>query len=203
MWDERYKQQEYIYGTDANDFLQQTIKTIANHDTDKKQVLCIAEGEGRNAVFLAEQGYNVTAVDLSEVGLQKAKKLAEQKGVSITTIVANLAEFDFGVEKWDAIVSIWAHMPADIRQRVHQQVLKSLKPNGVFVLEAYTAEQPKMSGIGGPPASKPEMFMSLEGLRQELSGLQEVVAVETHRHVMEGKMHQGDSAVVQFVGVKN
>ncbi|WP_019673835.1 class I SAM-dependent methyltransferase [Psychrobacter lutiphocae] len=198
MWNERYNEEEFIYGTKANDFLQQ----VYQHIPAKGHVLCLAEGEGRNAVFLAKQGYEVTAVDMSEVGLTKAKKLAEERGVHITTQVADLTEYDFGTKKWDGIISIWAHMPKPARERVHQQVVTSLKPNGVFILEAYTVEQPKMDGIGGPPASKPEVFMSLAGLRQELSGLEETIGVEKQRDVQEGKMHQGLSAVVQFVAVK-
>jgi len=104
---------------------------------------------------------------------------------------------------WDGIISISAHMPEAIRQRVHAQVAPALKPGGVFILEAYTYKQIQMEGIGGPRASQKEMFMSLENLQLELAELNEVTGIEKKRRICEGKFHQGLSAVVQFVGKKN
>lgn len=102
MWNERYSNSEFVYGTEANDFLKEQFQQIPAGG----RVLCLAEGEGRNAVFLAEQGYQVTAIDLSDVGLNKALKLAGKKGVDIQTQVADLADYGFGNEQWDGIVSI-------------------------------------------------------------------------------------------------
>lgn len=198
MWNERYSEAEYIFGTEPNDFLKETFSTILAGG----QVLCLAEGEGRNAVFLAEQGYQVTAMDLSDVGLNKALKLANERGVEITMQVADLADYQFGVGKWDGIVSIWAHMPETVRQYVHAQIAPALKPNGVFILEAYTEQQLTMDAVGGPPATQKERFGSLQTLQKELVELEEMIGVEKQRLVAEGKRHQGLSAVVQFVGQK-
>ncbi len=198
MWNERYSEAEYIFGTEPNDFLKETFSTIPAGG----QVLCLAEGEGRNAVFLAEQGYQVTAMDLSDVGLNKALKLASERGVEITMQVADLADYQFGVGKWDGIVSIWAHMPETVRQYVHAQIAPALKPNGVFILEAYTEQQLTMDAVGGPPATQKERFGSLQTLQTELVELEEMIGVEKQRLVAEGKRHQGLSAVVQFVGQK-
>ena len=198
MWDERYSGTEFAFGTEPNDFLRETFEQIpvGGH------VLCLAEGEGRNAVFLAEQGFTVTAMDMSEVGLNKANKLAKDRGVAITTQVADLADYNFGQDKWDAIVSIWAHVPKKVRQHVHAQVGTALKPDGVFIVEAYTERQLETEAVGGPPASQRERFGALENFQHELVGLNEVIGVETLRMVSEGKRHQGLSAVVQFVGKK-
>ena len=199
MWDERYNEAEYIFGTEPNDFLREVFHNIPAGG----KVLCLAEGEGRNAVFLAEQGYTVTAMDMSEVGLNKALKLAQERGVQITTQVADLADYDFGEGQWDSIVSIWAHLPELVRQHVHAQITPALKPDGVFILEAYTEQQLTMDAIGGPPATQKERFGSLTILRAELTDLDEITGIEKQRIISEGKRHQGLSAVVQYVGRKN
>lgn len=198
MWDQRYAEPGFAYGKEANQFLQVEYLRIPSGG----KVLCLAEGEGRNAVFLAQQGYKVTAIDLSEVGLNKALKLASENGVHISTQVADLADYSFGEQQWDGIVSISAHTPEEIRQRVHAQIAPALKQGGVFILEAYTYQQATMKGIGGPPSSQKEMFMPLEKLQVELAELNEVIGIEKQRIISEGKFHQGLSAVVQFVGKK-
>jgi SAM-dependent methyltransferase len=195
MWDQRYSEPGYIYGTEPNEFLRSEFMRIPAAG----KVLCLAEGEGRNAVFLATQGYTVTAVDLSAVGMQKARNLAADNHVSITTQVADLAAYDPGVAAWDGIVSISAHIPPLARKYLHQKVVRALKPNGIFILEAYTERQLTMAGKGGPPADKKELFMSLEALQTELAGLEFLVAAELEREVFEGHGHQGKSAVVQVV----
>ena len=198
MWDQRYNEEGFAYGTDPNDFLKSECSRIPKGG----RVLCLAEGEGRNAIFLAKQGYAVTAVDQSSVGLEKAQSLASENGVEISTIVANLADFDLGTEIWDGIVSISAHVPPELRKKLHGQVVNSLRKGGAFVLEAYTERHIEMDGIGGPPPSDKEMFMSLKELESELDGLDFVVGAEIERNISEGKYHQGESAVVQVVACK-
>lgn len=198
MWNERYSEAEYLFGTEPNDFLKETFSKIPAGG----RVLCLAEGEGRNAVFLAEQGYQVTAMDLSDVGLNKALQLAGHRGVEITTQVADLASYQFGEEEWDGIVSIWVHMPTEVRRYVHAQIVPALKQNGMFIIEAYTEQQLTMDAVGGPPATQKERFGSLETLQTELVELGEIMCLEAQRMVSEGKGHQGLSAVVQFVGRK-
>ena len=198
MWDQRYNEEGFAYGFEPNDFLKSECARIPQGG----RVLCLAEGEGRNAVFLAKQGYAVTAVDLSSVGLDKAKAYAIENAVEISTIVADLADYDFGCETWDGIISISAHVPPKLRKKLHTQVVNSLSKGGVFILEAYTERQIEMDGIGGPPPSQKEMFMSLKELKHELSGLDFVHGAQVERHISEGKYHQGESAVVQVVACK-
>lgn len=111
-WDERYNTKEYIYGTEPNQFVAQNIQNIK-----KGSVLCLGAGEGRNAVYLAEMGHHVTAVDSSRVGLEKARNLAVSRGVQITTIVADLADFIIQPESWDMITSIFCHLPLQLRKK--------------------------------------------------------------------------------------
>jgi len=198
MWDERYSEGGFAYGTQPNDFL----KAEYSHIPKGGNVLCLAEGEGRNAVFLAMQGYSVTAVDQSAVGLHKAEKLARECGVSITTQVVDLADYDLGCDKWDGVVSIWAHVPIELRKKLHAAVVGSLKQGGVLILESYTERHIEMKGVGGPPASQKDFFMSLDKLAVELKGLDFIVACEIDRYISEGKYHVGESAVVQVVACK-
>ncbi|MFA5529078.1 MAG: class I SAM-dependent methyltransferase, partial [Thiohalomonadaceae bacterium] len=160
------------------------------------EVLCLAEGEGRNAVWLARQGFRVTAVDASSVGLAKAQRLAERHQVHIETVHADLAHYDLGTARWDAIVSIFCHLPPPLRARVHGAIADALKPGGVFLLEGYTPAQLRL-GTGGPPV--PELMMTLDALRNELPGLSLQHGVELEREVHEGRFHHGRGAVVQVI----
>ncbi|MDR4493063.1 MAG: class I SAM-dependent methyltransferase [Nitrospirales bacterium] len=147
MWDERYSVEEYAYGKMPNKFLEENYRVIP-----KGKVLSLAEGEGRNAVFLAKQGYSVTAVDGSQVGLQKAKKLADEHGVSIELIHADLADFDIGECRWEGIVSIFCPLPSALRKALHKKVVAGLKPHGIYFVEAYTPDQLKYDTGGGKSA---------------------------------------------------
>lgn len=198
MWDERYSEEGFAYGTEPNDFLRSEYTRIPQGG----RVLCLAEGEGRNAVFLAKHGYAVTAVDQSEVGLEKAQKLAAESGVEIETVVADLADYDPGLDAWDGIVSIWVHVPAALRKKLHRRVVGALKASGVLILESYTVRHIEMDGIGGPPPSQRDFFMALYELEEELEGLEFILGAETDRLVSEGKYHLGESAVVQVVASK-
>jgi 2-polyprenyl-3-methyl-5-hydroxy-6-metoxy-1,4-benzoquinol methylase len=194
MWDQRYSTEEYAYGTAPNDFLKEKYNVIP-----KGKVLSLAEGEGRNAVFLAKQGYSVTAVDGSEVGLSKAKKLAEANGVTIELVQADLAGFDIGENHWDGIVSIFCPLPSALRKAMHKKVVAGLKPNGVFLSEAYTPNQLKYGTGGGKSA---DTMTSKESLILELAGLKFIHLIELERDVVEGIYHTGLGAVVQAIASK-
>ncbi len=195
MWDSRYAGHDYAFGTEPNDFL----ASVADGLPAGGRVLCLGDGEGRNGVFLATRGHDVTAVDLSAVGLEKAQGLAAERGVAITTVVADLAEFDIGREEWDAVVSIFCHLPPALRADVHRRVVEGLRPGGVLALEAYTPAQIGR-GTGGP--SDPELTPTADALRREFAGLEFEVLRETERDIHEGRLHDGPSAVVQVLAVK-
>ena len=191
-WDMRYGQHsEYVYGTEPNDFLSEASRGLPPGD-----VLCLADGEGRNGVFLAGLGHRVTAVDLAAAGIAKAEALAAQKGVDITTIVADLADYALGESRWDLIVSIFAHTPPPVRVRLHGLMARALRPGGKLILEAYTPDQCGR-GTGGPPT--PEGTMTLADLRTELVDLNIEHGLELVRSVVEGPGHTGDGAVVQVI----
>jgi len=196
MWNERYSEPGFAYGTEPNDFLAANAERCLPANGE---ILCLAEGEGRNAVFLARLGQRVTAVDGSAVGLEKARGLAEQRGVALRTVVADLADFDLEIERWDGIVSIWCHTPSALRARLHRAIVAALKPGGVLLLESYTPKQLEY-GTGGPPLA--DMLMTLAAVRQELAGLEFLKAEEKVREVHEGKYHNGLSAVLQVIARK-
>jgi hypothetical protein len=191
MWNERYSAEEYAYGTKPNRFLEENFSHIP-----KGEVLSLAEGEGRNAVFLAKQGYSVTAVNSSLVGLKKAGTLAERNGVVVKFIHADLADYDLGESKWDGIVSIFCPLPSSIRKQLHKKVVAGLKRNGVFLLEAYTPDQLK-HGTGG--GNSVDVMQSQESLSLELAGLKFKRLIELERDVIEGIYHTGIGAVVQAI----
>jgi SAM-dependent methyltransferase len=194
MWDERYSAEEYAYGKTPNEFLEANYSVIP-----KGNVLCLAEGEGRNAVFLAKQGYSVTAVDASQVGLQKAQKLAEEQGVSIEYIHADLAVFDIGENRWEGIVSIFCPLPSALRKALHKKVVAGRKPHGVYLVEAYTPEQLKHGTGGGNSA---DSMTTKQSLLLELDGLTFKHLIELERDVIEGVYHTGLGAVVQAIASK-
>jgi SAM-dependent methyltransferase len=194
MWDKRYSDMEYAYGRKANDFLHQMA-----HKIPGGRVLCLAEGEGRNAVFLAQQGYDVVAVDSSGVGLKKAQLLASEMGVSIETIQADLSDFEIEENAWQGIVSIFCHLPADIRIKLHRRVSKGLASKGVFLLEAYTPGQLDLA-TGGPKDTA--LTMTQADLIKECQGLHIEYLKEIERNVIEGKYHTGKGAVVQLIAMK-
>lgn len=191
MWDERYATEEYAYGTQPNKFLEENFQQLP-----KGKVLSLAEGEGRNAVFLAKQGYSVTAVDGSIVGLNKAGKLADENGVFIECIHADLADYDLGENKWDGIISIFNPLPSSLRKPLYKKVVTALKRNGVFLVEAYTPEQVK-HGTGG--GNSVDTMQSKQTLNEELAGLEFCHLIELEREVIEGTYHTGTGAVVQAI----
>jgi len=193
-WDERYALEGWAYGTEPNDFLRQEAYRIP-----PGRVLCLGEGEGRNAVFLAEEEYEVVGVDRSQVGMDKAQGLAQERSVFIETVVSSIEDFELAEGEWQGIISIFFHLPPDLRKKVHRSVVQGLAPGGILILEAYTPRQLAL-GTGGPPHL--DQLISLSDLEEELEGLDFMLAREAEREVHEGRMHTGRGSVVQVVGVR-
>jgi SAM-dependent methyltransferase len=193
MWNDRYASNEFAYGTEPNSFLVQNASLLAS------PVLSLAEGEGRNAVFLASLGLDVLGVDASEVGLAKAQKLAESRGLAIRTEVADLASYEPPENQYGSIISISAHLPSKVRDRLYPQVERSLKPGGIILLEAYTKAQLSRN-TGGPKDI--DMLLDLAELEQQFPNCEPILAQEIEREVIEGTFHTGLAYVVQFIARK-
>lgn len=194
FWDDRYRADEYAYGREPNEFLlEQAVRIPRGH------LLCLAEGEGRNAVFLAGLGHDVTAVDFSTEALHKTERLARERNVKVNTVCADLSAYEADVESYTGVVSIFAHLPPPVRKRVHAWVARALVPGGVFILEAYRPEQLRLN-TGGP--RDPSLLVTLDGLKDELAPLTVELGREVERQIHEGTFHSGWSATVQVVAAR-
>ncbi len=195
FWNTRYAGDGFVYGTAPNDFVAEVGAGIP-----AGPVLCLAEGEGRNAVWLAARGHAVTAVDQAAVALAKARRLAAQRGVAIETLVADLARYPIAPGAWAGIVATWMHLPPALRRTVFAGVVQGLQPGGCFVYEAYTPAQLAYD-TGGP--RDVQLLPTAAQVREELAGLEFVVLRELERDVSEGAAHTGRAAVVQVLGRKS
>lgn len=193
MWNERYASSDFAYGTEPNSFLVQNASLLTS------PVLSLAEGEGRNAVFLASLGLDVLGVDASDVGLAKAQKLAASRGLAIRTEVADLASYDPPENHYGSVISISAHLPSHVRNKLYPQVERSLKLGGIILLEAYTKSQLSRN-TGGP--KDPDMLVDLAELEQQFPNCEPILAQEIEREIIEGKFHTGLAYVVQFIARK-
>lgn len=195
FWDQRYSGDDLAYGQAPNEFLSSMAEKLPHFG----QALDIGAGEGRNALFLASLGLNVLAVDQSEAGMQKAQRLARERGLTLRTQAVDLQDFDAEHNSFDVISSIFVHLPATLRAAVHQRVSALLKPGGVFVLEAYAPDQVERD-TGGP--KDPSLLASLELIVGELDGLKIEHQAALVRNVSEGIFHTGEASVVQVLARK-
>ncbi len=201
FWDERYAGAEFAFGETPNDFL---VDQLAAHPPLARAggsalpmtALALADGEGRNGVWLAQQGYAVTSIDVSPKGLDKATRLAQDRKVSIQTVLADLTAHDFGQQAWSVVASIFLHLPADKRREVNRRAVEALQPGGVFVFEGYGKDQLKF-GTGGPKDLA--LLYELADVRADFDGLpvQLVHEFSGERLVQEGVRHTGLASVVQ------
>ena len=191
-WDERFAGEEYVYGTDPNRWL------VAHADQFRPggRVLCLGEGEGRNAVWLAKRGFVVEAVDASAVGLAKARQLAARGGVWIDTLVADLGAYEPAEGRYDGVVLIFVHFPPSVRSLVHSRAAAALARDGIIVFEAFTRKQLSNSS-GGPKQAN--MLYDEEMVRCDFAGLEWEVLREEEIDLDEGSLHRGRAAVVRGI----
>jgi len=195
FWNPKFAASDYVYGTDPNDFLRHYCRELPAGGP----VLSLGEGEGRNAVYLAEQGFSVTALDAASAGLIKVTKLAERRAVSVKTIHADLDEYQIAPGAWQGIVSVFCHLPTQLRARVLRDVVAGLAPGGVLLMEGYTPRQLAF-GSGGP--KDVDLLLEPDAVRDELTGLELLHFAEVERIVQEGRLHTGMAAVLQVVARK-
>ena len=194
FWNERYSADEFAYGTLPNEFLKEQLFKL-----NAGNILFPAEGEGRNAVYAAKQGFTVSAFDMSTAGKSKAEKLAASQNVEIDYQIARLQDFDFGIERFDIISFVYVHMGPDIRTLVHQKALNGLKKGGRIILEAFSKNQ--LGKDSGGPKNIDWLF-SKEILKDDFEGLELEILEETQTQLKEGPFHSGLADVVRLVGIK-
>ena len=195
FWNSRYAEPGYAYGTEPNAFLVSQKKYLKPGG----KALAVADGEGRNGVWLAQQGLDVLSVDISEIGLCKTHELAADRGVAIRTEKADLITWQWPVQKFDIVVAIYAHFPPEVRARLHRRMFEALKPGGVLILEAFTPEQLKYK-TGGP--SDVERLYTRALLEQAFGDFSSLEIEEHDSVVSEGSRHVGMAALIDLVGRK-
>jgi cyclopropane fatty-acyl-phospholipid synthase-like methyltransferase len=194
-WNTRFQAENYVYGKEPNVFLCEMQKKIKLPGA----ALTIAEGEGRNAVFLAEQGMNVTAWDYAETGLAKARKLAQEKNVEIQTKLVDLNDAWWEKNKWDELVCIFGHFPSELRKKTLKGIKEAVKPGGYYITEVYSVHQIPYNS--GGPRDLDFLYTPEEFLRTFADWhIVHFFMGEVVRH--EGELHNGLAHVIQFVGQK-
>lgn len=195
-WDVRFERNDYLFGTTPNAFLAQQKALIQ----PGMKVLAVADGEGRNGVWLAEQGAQVLSVDASRIGLEKAKKLAAARGVAIETEVADFSQWRWPEAAFDAVVAIFIQFggPA-LRDAMFEGIKRALKPGGVLLMQGYRPEQLGY-GTGGPP--KVENLYTQELLQTAFADMKIELLTVHDSEIHEGSGHNGMSALIDLVARK-
>ena len=197
IWDQHFSAAGgYKYGEQPNAFLVQQAARLPLG----ARILLPGDGEGRNGVWLAEQGHQVTSVDGSSKGLARAQDLARRRGVTLDTVHADLADWSPEPVGFEAVVSIYLHLPPSLRPAVHRKLVQTLHPGGLLILEAFHPDQLPLAS-GGPKDAA--MLYTLPMLRDDFGpGLQELLAEETGTVLDEGPGHHGPARVTRWVGRK-
>jgi len=195
FWDERFADQEFLYGTEPNVFLVEQAHRLA----PGSRILLPGDGEGRNGVWLAGRGMDVLSVDASAVGLAKAQRLARDRGLSIKTDVADLGAWAWPSSGFDAIVSLFLHLASPERASIHGKMIDALKPGGILILEAFRHEQLAYSS-GGPKDLA--LLYTAAQLKAEFRAVDILLLEEALVDLDEGKLHQGPGATVRLVARK-
>lgn len=196
FWDSVYADEAYVFGTEPNRFL------LAQKDRLKpgQQALALADGEGRNGVWLAEQGLDVTSVDFSPIAQAKARRLAEARGVMIRFHEADLEHWDWVEARYDLIAAIFIQFAGpDTRARLFARMKQALKPDGLLILQGYTPRQLDY-GTGGP--SKAENMYTEPMLREAFADMEILHLQEHDEFIAEGYKHHGMSALIDLVARK-
>lgn len=195
-WNERFSVEHYLFGTEPNHFL----ASQAHRLRPGMSALAVADGEGRNGVWLAGKGLRVTSFDLSQIGVDKARALASRQGVEIETGVADVNEWDWDARQFDLVAVVFVQfMTPGERERFFAGVVRALAPGGVLMLQGYTPRQLEYA-TGGP--KKVDQLYTAGLLRAAFAGL-EVLHLSEHEDMMsEGSGHQGMAALIDLVARK-
>src|SRR5215467_2156428 len=195
-WETKFSVPGYVFGTNPNAF----VRSQAHRLPARGRALAVADGEGRNGVWLAEQGLDVLSVDFSPTALAKAQALARQRGVTVRTLQADIIAWDWPSAEFDVVVGIFFQFvgPPE-RHRIFAGIRKALKPGGLLLLEGYGPKQLEYK-TGGP--SELENLYTEELLRAEFAGFSELRVTSYDSMMSEGIRHVGMAALVDLVGRK-
>lgn len=199
FWDERYANEEFVYGKLPNKYFKEKIVELS-----VGKALFAAEGEGRNAVYAATLGWEVTAFDQSLSAKKKAILLAENNQVTIDYLVSDLDNFNYESTSFDVLVLIFAHFPEEKRRIYHRQLTQTIKNGGYIILEAFSKnhmqnqkENPK---VGGP--KNIDMLYDLDEIKEDFQNFEFLEAYETETELNEGEHHKGKGSVIRILAKK-
>lgn len=196
MWNQRFAGDEYLFGRKPNEYL----KAKAPQLPAGGSVLCVADGEGRNSVWLARQGFQVRAFDVSDVGVAKARKLASEAAVSVDHTVVDCEQFNWAAQRHDGVVAVFVQFAdPEMRARLFANMVHALKPGGVLILQGYTPKQLEYK-TGGP--GQLSHLYTAELIREAFKDLRIVDLVEYEAELDEGVRHAGRSALLGLVATK-
>lgn len=195
FWNERYAEEAYAYGKAPNEFFARQL----GQAPAGARLLLPCEGEGRNAVFAARQGWQVTAFDYSSSGLDKCRRLAAEYGVTVDYTIADAADYAYGEDIYDAVALIFVHLPSPLRTYVHRQLVAALKPGGRLILEAFNPLQ--INNTSGGPRT-PDLLYTPELLAADFDGLEVQLLETATTELAEGPYHIGRADVVRLLAQK-
>ena len=198
FWNERFDKEEFIFGKEPNEYL---VDQASQYLKPTFSVLCIADGEGRNGVWLAKQGMKVTGFDVSDVALAKANQFAADNNANIKYSLCDTDGFDWQANAYDAVIGIFFQFAdPEMRARIFRQVHQTLKPGGLFILQGYTPKQLEYK-TGGPSLIE---HLYTEEMIRELSQGFEVLDLQCYeKELSEGARHTGMSALLGMVAKKS
>jgi SAM-dependent methyltransferase len=194
FWNSRYASRDFVYGIEPNNFLKDSLSLIK-----PGKLLLPAEGEGRNAVFAAKLGFQVTAFDTSIEGMKKALQLAKKNEVNINYLNESYESIDFPENTFDAVALIFAHMPPAMRREYHRKLISFLHPDGLLILQGFSKDQINYSS-GGP--REIDLLFSEEELAGDFSEMKKLEIKSELTLLSEGEFHQGPAAVINLLGNK-
>jgi SAM-dependent methyltransferase len=195
-WNNRFAKDGYVFGTEPNEWL----RRHASVWKTGSRILCVADGEGRNSVWLAKQGHLVEAFEISEVGVAKARRLAQESQVNVDFAVAGCDDFAWKPNHYDGVAAIFVQFAdPDLRARLFENIVRSLKPGGTLTLVGYTPKQLDY-GTGGP--SVLSHLYTPEMLRESFGELNIQALDEYETELAEGDGHKGRSAVIGLVAMR-
>lgn len=194
FWNERYKENDNIYGTEPNKFFKKELDKLT-----PGKLLLPGEGEGRNAIYAAKQGWDVTAFDGSEVAVQKALLNAELAGVSLNYLHADTKTFSADDDSFDAIALVFFHLLPEDRVQFHFDILRWLKPGGTLILEGFNPEQ--LGNLSGGPKNA-AMLYALDMLLDDFASFNHIDIHTTTVDLDEGPFHRGEAELIRMVAQK-
>ena len=190
-WNERYDRDMYIYGKEPAAFLKQKIGGLK-----KGKALVLAMGEGRNAVYLAQNGFDVTGVDISDVAIEKCNKLAEERNTTVNAVVADLTDYDMGEAQFDLITKFYYYEPS-----IFPQIIDALKPGGMFILEQFSIDHLRYRETSSFGPRNPDYLIKPNELLEHFKSLRILYYEDTVVELDEG-MHKGTAAIIRLIAQK-